>query len=85
MQLLSTLHYHYVSLFDTMNARLPTGEHGAHFLADPSRDLIRVIDVTNLLLTGLKGTEYSFEIEAEFKSYFAYGGSSQDFVKDFDF
>ena len=69
VQLLATLHYHYVSLFDTMNARLPTGEHGAHFWADPSRDLIRVIDVTNLLLNGLKDTEYSFEIEAEFKSF----------------
>lgn len=31
VQLLATLHYHYVSLFDTMNARLPTGERGEHF------------------------------------------------------
>ena len=31
VKLFATLHYHYVALFEKMNARLPTGEHGAHF------------------------------------------------------
>lgn len=31
VKLFATLHYHYVALFETMNARLPTGERSEHF------------------------------------------------------
>lgn len=40
-EILMTLHHDLVGLFRTMNERLPTGEHEAHFWAEPSRDLIR--------------------------------------------
>jgi eukaryotic-like serine/threonine-protein kinase len=43
--LFSTLHSSVISLFDSMNSRLPTDEDSAHFWADPSRDLIRSIEI----------------------------------------
>lgn len=39
-EILMTLHHDLVGLFRTMNERLPTGEHEAHFWAEPSRDFI---------------------------------------------
>lgn len=44
-EILMTLHHDLVGLFRTMNERLPTGEHEAHFWAEPSRDLIKIIYV----------------------------------------
>ena len=45
-EVMATLHYYFTTLFRTMNERLPTGENGAHFWADPSRDLISIIEIT---------------------------------------
>lgn len=44
-EILMTLHHDLVGLFRTMNERLPTGEHEAHFWAEPSRDLIKRIEM----------------------------------------
>lgn len=61
--ILTGLHYNYVSLFRTMNERLPTNENGAHFWADPSRQLINSIEITIGLYNALKNTKHSFEID----------------------
>lgn len=60
---LTTLHHQFVALFRLMNERLPTGEGGAHFWADPSRDLIKCIDIALGLHRGLKESNYAFEID----------------------
>lgn len=62
-EVIATLHYYFVSLFRTMNERLPTGEYGAHFWADPSRELIDIIEITLGLHNALKGSKYAFEID----------------------
>lgn len=62
--ILSTLHYELTSLFRTMNERLPTTDYEAHFWADPSRDLIFIIEMTIGLFNALKGTKYAFEIDS---------------------
>lgn len=62
-EILTGLHYNYVSLFRTMNERLPTNENGAHFWADPSRRLINNIEITINLYNALKSTKYAFEID----------------------
>lgn len=59
----TTLHGNFISLFKTMNQRLPTEEYGAHFWADPSRDLIKMIDITNRLKRALKSSNYAFSID----------------------
>ena len=61
--ILSTLHSKLINLFKCMNGRLPSGEYGAHFWADPSRDLIDTIDKIQTLQRKLKNTEYTFKIE----------------------
>ncbi len=62
-EVMATLHYYFTTLFRTMNERLPTGEYGAHFWADPSRDLISIIEITLGLYNALKGSKYAFEID----------------------
>lgn len=62
-EILSTLHYDFTTLFRTMNERLPTGENGAHFWADPSRKLIAAIEIALGLYNTLKSTKYAFEID----------------------
>ncbi len=62
-EVLATLHYYFTTLFRTMNERLPTGEDGAHFWADPSRDLISIIEITLGLYNALKDSKYAFEID----------------------
>jgi len=62
-EILSTLHHDFISLFRSMNTRLPTGEHSAHFWADPSRQLISTIEITLGLFNALKPTPYAFEID----------------------
>ncbi|WP_275344016.1 protein kinase family protein, partial [Enterococcus faecium] len=47
----------------TMNDRLPTKEYEAHFWADPSRDLLKVIDITNGLLRALNTSPLSFQLD----------------------
>lgn len=59
----SSLHAQYISLFRIMNDRLPTRSHEAHFWAEPSRELIHIIDITNGLLRALKDSAYSFHID----------------------
>ncbi|MDH6352341.1 MULTISPECIES: protein kinase [unclassified Brevibacillus] len=61
-ELLATLHYDFISLFRTMNERLPTNDNGAHFWAEPSRKLIKTIEITLGLYTALKNTKFAFEI-----------------------
>lgn len=62
--ILITLHYDLTSLFKTMNERLPTADHEAHFWADPSRELIFTIEMTIGLFNAVKGTKYAFEIDS---------------------
>lgn len=62
-EILTTLHYHFTALFKTMNERLPAGEYGAHFWANPSRDLIDIIEITLGLYNALKESKYAFEID----------------------
>ena len=57
------LHGGYMSLFRTMNERLPTGDYGAHFWADPSRELIFIIELTISLQGSLKKSEWAFSID----------------------
>lgn len=53
-EILTGLHYKFVSLFRTMNERLPTNDIEAHFWADPSRQLINSIEITLSLYNALK-------------------------------
>lgn len=62
-EVLTTLHYYFITLFRTMNERLPTGENGVHFWADPSRELISIIEITIGLYNTLKNSKYAFDID----------------------
>ena len=62
-EILTTLHYDFLSLFRTMNQRLPTQDNEAHFWADPSRQLIVTIEIALGLFNTLKNTPLSFEID----------------------
>lgn len=62
-EILMTLHHDLVGLFRTMNERLPTGEHEAHFWAEPSRDLIKRIEIIFSLVSSLKETHLAFQID----------------------
>lgn len=63
-EIFMTLHHDLILLFKTMNERLPTDTSvGAHFWAEPSRDLIKRIDIIFGLMNTLKGTELAFEID----------------------
>lgn len=63
LEILMTLHHDLVGLFRTMNERLPTGEHEAHFWAEPSRDLIKRIEMIFGLVSSLKETPLAFQID----------------------
>ena len=62
-EILMTLHHDLVGLFRTMNERLPTGEHEAHFWAEPSRDLIKRIEIIFSLVSSLKATPLALQID----------------------
>lgn len=62
-EILMTLHHDLVGLFRTMNERLPTGENEAHFWAEPSRDLIKRIEMIFGLVSSLKETPLAFQID----------------------
>ena len=62
------LHGGYMSLFRTMNERLPTNGYGAHFWAEPSRELIFIIELTISLQGSLKKTEWTFSIDEYYDS-----------------
>ncbi len=76
-EILTGLHSNYISLFRMMNERLPTNENGAHFWADPSRQLINSIEITIGLFNALKSTKYAFEID---DYYFDLIKKSRDFL-----
>ena len=46
-----------------MNERLPTNGYGAHFWAEPSRELIFIIELTISLQGSLKKTEWAFSVD----------------------
>ena len=62
-EILMILHHDLVGLFRTMNERLPTGEHEAYFWAEPSRDLIKRIEIIFSLVSSLKATPLAFQID----------------------
>jgi len=62
-EILTSLHHNFTSLFKIMNERLPTNDYGAHFWADPSRDLIKTIEITLGLYNALKTSKYAFQID----------------------
>ena len=66
--LFTHLHGGYMNLFRTMNERLPTGDYGAHFWADPSRELIFIIELTISLQGSLKTTEWAFSVDEYYDS-----------------
>ena len=61
--ILSTLHSSLLQLFKTMNNRLPTKDFCNHFWAEPSRNLIDIIDKIETLQRKLNKSEYAFKIE----------------------
>ncbi len=61
--ILSTLHSSLLQLFKTMNSRLPTKDFCNHFWAEPSRNLIDIIDKIETLQRKLNKSEYAFKIE----------------------
>lgn len=65
--LFSTLHEKLFRLFDTMNDRLPTGDVGAHYWADPSRELIDAIDMVQALKRSLSKSNFDFELDGYYK------------------
>lgn len=69
----SSLHAFLTSKFECMNQRLPTGENGNHFWADPSRDLIKAIDYSDELIKSLQNTEYSCNYTDYYKEFLHYG------------
>lgn len=44
-EIFATLHYIFLSTYKMMNERLPTVNYTAHFWAEPSRDLIKAIEI----------------------------------------
>ncbi|WP_277373343.1 protein kinase family protein [Pseudomonas sp. AA-38] len=70
--LFSTLHSSIISLFDSMNNRLPTDEEPAHFWAEPSRSLIRAIETTEALERSLKNSEHAFYVEEYYRDRLAF-------------
>lgn len=62
------LHGNLVKLFKIMNERLPTNENGNHFWADPSRDLIKIINACLDLKKRLVKSEYDFSIDEYYEN-----------------
>ena len=69
-EIFETAHHEINKLCRRMNERLPTGELGAHYWADESRDLLVIIEIMFDLYNNLKGTKYAFEIEEYYMSLF---------------
>lgn len=62
-EIFSTLHGLFISTYKTMNHRLPTNEDTAHFWADPSRELLRAIDISMGLQRTLKNSQFAFDFD----------------------
>lgn len=58
--LFSTIHTRLINLFDSMNDRLPTDNDSAYFWAEPSRELIKVIEIIESLERSLKKSFFLF-------------------------
>jgi serine/threonine protein kinase len=81
--ILSTLHKEFQSLFKLMNERLPTKDSTAHFWAEPSRELIHLIEITNDLIRELSESPYVFRLDEYYttlfkncESFLSFGGGS---------
>jgi len=70
--LFSTLHSSVISLFDSMNNRLPTNENPNHFWAESSRELIRCIETIEALGRSLRNSEHAFYIENYYRDRLAF-------------
>ena len=59
----STLHSRFSDLFKSMNSLLPSSDYGAHFWAQPSRELIETIEIAESLQRSLKNTQFAFRFD----------------------
>lgn len=67
----STLHFNFVQLFASMNTRLPTGpELEAHYWAEPSRQLISAIEISENMQKTLNDSPFAFDIDDSYKNIF---------------
>lgn len=66
-EILSTLHYILLSTYKIMNERLPTIDDTAYFWAEPSRELIRAIEIATGLQRALENSKFAFT----FDTYYA--------------
>ncbi|WP_196777538.1 protein kinase domain-containing protein [Malaciobacter marinus] len=57
-------HYKFNSLFNFMNSKLNSDNH--HYNADPSRELIAIIDDLESVSRELKNTKYNFNIDTNY-------------------
>lgn len=69
-KLFSLLHANLIGLFELMNEQLPTNEEENHFKADPSRDLIKNIDIIFQTKNNLNNTKLSFTIDNYYDKLF---------------
>ena len=60
---LALLHYDLIGSFKIMNERLPISDSRAYFGAEPSRKLIKTIEMIIRLRSALKQSEYAFDID----------------------
>lgn len=77
-EIFSTLHSIFISTYKTMNDRLPTNEYTAHFWADPSRKLLRAIDISTGLQRTLKDSKFAFNFDPYYSGLIE---KSQKFLK----
>lgn len=70
--ILETLHSSFVDLFSSMNTRLPTNDvMQSHYWAEPSRQLIDVIEICERLQRGLQNSPLAFQIDEYYKALFS--------------
>ncbi len=77
-EILATLHHKIITLFRRMNERLPTNNLEAHFWAEPSKELIKTIDISLGLYNSLKSSSYAFQID---EYYFDIINKCRQFLK----
>ena len=66
-KIFSTIHHLMVKNYKIMNQRLPTREYGAHFWAEPSRELLLGINIVTGMHRALKNTKFSFSFDEYYK------------------
>lgn len=77
-EILMTLHHDLIDLFRIMNERLPTGVCEAHFWAEPSRELIKRINISLGLFSTLKETSLAIQIDEYYFDLFTH---CRDFLR----